>query len=249
MNRSGRRAGPSHRLGAVVLAAALAALAFAVPLPGATATSYPPSSAPGRSFLSNLSAPSVTPGESGSVGFELTNPLNGTSIGPTVVTFAVYAFNGFPGDAVSAVPVANAPTLANSTSSGPVVNVTVGPLAPHASYHGEVALATSPDTPTGAFAIRTAVAYLLNGTAYRFESRGWFSASLWANATRTPNGSATVNLSMLNVSGIVPETAVLVRASTWPVVLGSLLAVGFALVGVGAFVYFRRGASSSSGAG
>ncbi len=244
-----RPTGPARGISAAALVLALVTAAVLVPVPAARATSYPPLPEPGRSFLSNLSAPSVTPGASGSVGFELSDPANASTMTGAVVTLAVYAFNGFPGDASSSLPIANAPTLANATASGPVVNVPVGTLAPGASYRGEVGLATSPGTPTGTFAIRTAVSFDVGGTAYRLESRGWFSASLWQNATSTPNGSATVNLSLLNVSGVVPETAVLVRSSSWPVVLGAMLAVGLALVGAGAYVYFRRSASSSSGAG
>lgn len=244
-----RPTGPAHGFFAAALALALVAVAVVVPLPTARANSYPPLPEPGRSFLSNLSAPSVTPGASGSVAFELSDPGNASTMTGAVVTLAVYAFNGFPGDASASLPVAHAPTLANATASGPVVNVSVGTLSPGGSYRGEVGLATSPDTPIGTFAIRTAVTFDFGGNAYRLESRGWFSASVWQNATSTPNGSATVNLSLLNVSGIVPETAVLVRTSSWPIVLGAMLAVGLALVGAGAYVYFRRTASSSSGAG
>lgn len=212
------------------------------------AAAYPPLSDPGRAFLENLSLPSVAPGGSATLSFVVADP-EPFGLSGVVVTFAVYAFNGYPGDAAAPLPSA-APTLDNGSASGPEVNVTIGAVASGATFSGSVRLATSSATPSGTFAVRTALAFVGNSTSYRLESRGWFSLGEWENATRGPNGSATVNLTELGVSGVVPETALLVSPSYWPVVLGVLVAVGVVLVGAGAFVYFRRTSpGSTSGAG
>lgn len=234
---------------AVASVLALLALAASSGFEGsAGATTYPPLSEPGRAFLSNLSAPSIAPGGSTSVAFQISDPENFSLDGATL-TLAVYAFDGYPGGTGGTLSVANAPLLSNGSASGGVVNVSLGTVAPGESRRGSVSLTSSPDTPAGTFAIRTALSFHAAAQPYRLASRGWFSASVWQAATDGPNGSGTVNLTVLNVSGILAETAVLVRPSYWPVVLGVLLAVGLGLVGVGAWVYFRRGASSSSGAG
>lgn len=244
------RRGP--RLGAGLSAAglALAVLLVVAPVPGARATPYPPLPiALDRQFLGNLSAPDLAPGASGTLRFALSNPLS-VGLDAVVLALEIYAFNGFPGNASATVPVAGAPILVTPSSSGEAANVSVGALGTGGLYRGSVGVATSASTPDGAFAVRAALSFDLasNGTAYRLESRGWFNASTWAAATELPNGSATLNLSVLGVSGVLPETAVFVaNTSTWEWLLGGLLAGAFVLVGLGAYVYFRRGPGSRSG--
>ncbi len=233
---------------AVVALLLLLGLAVVVGAPAGRAATYPPAPlAYGRDLLSNLSAPSVAPGGSSTLGFRIHDPSATYGASGLTLELEVYALNGYPGDAVGPVPVANAPVIVSGSSSGLALNLSLPSLAPNGTYVGSVQVVTSSDTPAGTYAIRTAVAFLLNGTNYRFESRGWFSASAWANATSGANGTATLNLSRLGVSGVVPETAVLVAPSSWPVALGALVAVGLVLVGLGAWLYFRRGPGSRSG--
>ena len=212
------------------------------------AASYPPLPiGTDRGFLANLSAPAIAPGASGSVGFTVGDPMAGP-ITATELTLQVYAFNGFPGNASAVLPIADRPVLVTPTASGASVNVSLGTIGPGHVVRGSVGVVTSSATPSGTFAIRTAVWFTMSGTNYRLESRGWFNATVWAAATTGPNGAAILNLSLLGVSGICPETAVLVAPSLWPEVLGILLAASLGLAGVGAWIYFRRTSPSSSGA-
>jgi hypothetical protein len=199
-----------------------------------------------RGFLGNLTSPFLAPAGSGSLTFTVGDPLS-TPLSGAVLTLEVYAFNAFPGNATSTVPVAGAPVLSNATGSGATVTVAVGDLARGEVVRGSVGVATSASTPSGTFAVRTALAFEANSTAYLLESRGWFTAAQWAAATELPNGSATLNLSALGVSGVLPETSVLVQESSYPWLLGGVLAAAAVFVGVGAWFYFRRGPSSSSG--
>ncbi len=235
------------RAGAVATAVALAVL-LGGSIGSAAASGYPPLPiADDRGFLGNLSAPTLAPGSSGTLTFSVGDPLAAPLVG-AVLTLEVYAFNGFPGNATDFVPVAGAPVLVTPTTSGPTANVSLGGIAPHSVARGSVQVATSATTPNGAFAVRTALQFSANGTAYRLASRGWFSAAVWANATELPNGSVTVNLTRLGVSGVLPETAVVVASSTFEWVLAALLAGAVVLVAAGAFVYFRRGPGATSGA-
>jgi len=201
-----------------------------------------------RGLLGNLTGPTLTPGASGEVAFTVSDPFS-SAIAAVLVTLDVYAFNGFPGNDTSAAPIAGAPTLTTPTSSGPYANVSAGTIAPHGGFDGSVGVVTSASTPSGAFAVRLALSFTstTNGTVYRLESRGWFSAATWAAATELPNGSATLNLSVLGVSGVVPETTVYIATSAWDWVLATVLVAGLVLVGAGAWVYFRRGPGSTSG--
>jgi len=222
-------------------------LVVVVWLPGARASTYPPLPlADDRGFLGNLSAPYLAPGGSGSITFTLGDPLS-VEMTSATLTLEVYAFNGFPGNATSVLPVASAPVLSNASGSGSTAVVSVPLLDSHGTYHGSVSVASSATTPSGTFAIRASLSFVANSTTYLLESRGWFTAAEWAAATELPNGSATLNLTTLGVSGVLPETAVLVEESAFPWLLAGVLGAAFLLVGVGAWVYFRRGPSSSSG--
>jgi hypothetical protein len=234
-----RRAPAVASLALVVLLVALAG--------GARATSYPPLPlTDDRGFLGNLSAPDLAPGGSGSVAFTVGNPLPYEMTG-TVLTIGVYAFNGFPGNATSSAAVSGAPVLSNASGSGSSIVVSIGDLPLKGLYRGSVSVDTSATTPSGAFALRTSLSFVANSTNYLLESRGWFTAAQWAAATELPNGSATLNLSALGVSGVLPETAVQVEESSFGWLLGGVLVAAFVLVGLGAWVYFRRESSSSSG--
>jgi len=202
----------------------------------------------GATFLSNLSGPDLAPGGSGTISFQVADPGTFGAISSVVLTLDVYAFNAFPGNATSQVTSAGTPVLVTSGASATEVNVSMDPLAPGHGESGSVGVVTSASTPTGTFAVRTALAFVANGTPYRLESRGWFSDSLWAAATELPNGSLTLNLTTLGVSGVVAETSILVSSSNWDWALGLILGASIVLVGAGAFVYFRRESKSSSGA-
>ncbi len=228
-------------------------MALLVVVPAAHAASAGPAGYPtvpvglDRDFLGNLSAPSLTPGGSGTLGFSLSDPLAQALVGAEL-SFGVYAFNGFPGNATGAVPVAGAPVLTTSTTSGPSANLSLGTISAGRTITGSVGIATASTTPSGTFAIRAALTFTANGSMYRLASRGWFTASEWANATELPNGSVTLNVSRLGVSGVLPETAVLVTSSDLAWGLFAIAAAGVVLVGAGAWVYFRRTSKSSGGA-
>lgn len=233
--------------GFAAVAAALAILVAALPSPAAASFPVLPIGFD-RDFLSNLSAPSLPPGGSGTLSFEVADPATFHSMSDVTLTFDVYAFNAFPGNATSSVASASPPILVTPSTSGTTANLTLAPLAPGADDVGSVGVSTAATTPPGAFAVRTALSFVANGTNYRLESRGWFSAKVWAAATELPNGSTTLNLTVLGVSGVTAETAVYVASSNWDWALALILAASLVLVGAGAYVYFRRGPKSSTGA-
>jgi hypothetical protein len=212
----------------------------------AVGPTYPPVPlALDRWFVSNLSGAEVSPGTTGSIAFTVGDPFRGTAISSVVLTLAVYAFNAFPGNATSSVAVATAPVLVNATASGLEVNESLGSIGAQVVVPGSVAVTSSSTTPSGTFAVRTALRFVANGTAFLLESRGWFTAAQWAAATEGPNGSVDLNVSALGVSGVLPETSVLVSSSDLATALWAILAAGLVLVGLAAWFYFRPPKSRS----
>lgn len=231
-------------LPAILLAVGLVAVAT-VATPGARAVSYPPLPlASDRLFVNNLSGAEIAPGSGGSLSVRVYDPLPEPMTG-VVVAVGVYAFNAFPGNATSGVDVSSAPVLSNATASGLEINESLGTLAPGRAVVLSVPVQSSSSTPAGTFAVRTALRFQENGSNYLLESRGWFSAATWASATGGPGGSTDVNLTALGVSGLLPETSILVQSNDFSDVLWAILGVGIVVVAIGAAIYFRRSNSKS----
>ncbi|MHB1435262.1 MAG: hypothetical protein ACYCPN_04945 [Thermoplasmata archaeon] len=229
-----------------VLALLTGLLLLGTVLPTGAAQSPPTLPVEGTAFVASLSLPSVTAGGQSALAFVLTNPLPNRV---THVTFTaeIYAFNAFPGNATSPQPPPNAPLIGNGSASGSSVSQSWAVWPAGSRWSGSFPLTSSAATPVGTYAIRTRLIFVDNGTTDRLESRGWFSAALWASATQTANGTATLNLSRLGVAGILPETAVQIVGPGLNDLLVALVVTAFVLAGGGAYLYFRRGPGSRSG--
>jgi hypothetical protein len=216
---------------------------------GARATSYPV--LPQQSyteFLSQLSVGALMPGDSGTLTFVAHNPL-AEGINATVVSFEFYAFNPFPGNAPGALPTANAVAFEPIPGAQPTENATfdVGALAAGDTVSEAIPVQAPIAAEPGTYAIRTAERFTVGGQPFLLESRGYFTDAEWANATSAPNGNATLNVSRLGVSGVTPETGVVVQTNTANFFIWGLLVVSIVLAALAAFYVFRRGPGSRSG--
>ncbi|MCI4318165.1 MAG: hypothetical protein L3J96_06465, partial [Thermoplasmata archaeon] len=185
-------------------------------------------------FVLNLSAPSLSPGTSGSFDGWVHDPL-AVPLSAATLTFTIYAFEPFPGGAANtSVPLGAHVQLVSASGSGSSVTLSFGTLQPGA--------------PVGAYAVSLGLAFMANGSNYWMASRGHFSAAEWLNATSLPRGNSTLNLSRLGVSGVIPETAVQVQGSSVAPWLYLLLGASLVLAAAGGFYAIRRGPKSRSGA-
>ena len=236
-------------VGGLVLLLVLASGTLAGTARGASTATLPVSM--GSRFVGNLSSPGLVAGASGPLSLTLSNPLV-TAMGAVLLTLQVYAFNAFPGNATSTLPLSSPPLLATSSGTGLRANFTYSSIPSGSRLSLSADVVTSSTTPLGAYAVRTSLSFLgPNGTAYHLASRGWFSQALWEQATEGPNGTTVLSnqsLTILNVSGVLAETSIQVTSTSLNVALYVLLGIVFVLVGVGAYFYFARSAHSSSGA-
>ncbi|HLY76439.1 MAG TPA: hypothetical protein VKT21_00980, partial [Thermoplasmata archaeon] len=176
-------------------------------LGGSVAASYPvlPDTT-WSPILGTLEGPTLTPGGAGAVTFRVTDPLPEAMLGAHVF-LQVYAFNPTDGGAVQAPPPGSSPTFPGGTLGN---NSTRSSLAVGTGWNASVPVTVPATALTGDYAVRFAVSFSMNNTSYLLESRGFFSAGAWAAATAYPNGTPTINASRLGVSGVVPETSILV---------------------------------------
>jgi hypothetical protein len=223
-------------------------------LPAPAAAAAPPTLpvASWGGFLSGISLPTLSPGASGVVSFAVSDPLS-VPIGNVELTFGIYAFNAYPGNATGPVP-ANGPDFSGPGTVGDgSATIAVGnhtPGGPSFTSPGTVALGIGAPSgaPEGTYAIRTSLSFLAGGTSYRLESRGFFTTAEWENATSPPGAPSSLNVTRLGVAGVIPETAILVRSNPFPVVLAVVVSGAAVLAAVGGYWAVRRGPRSRSGA-
>lgn len=251
MARPGRSAAT-----APLLVAALLLLVAAAPSPSAAnAIERPillvPPQLPvalGPKFLTGLAVAPTEPGGSVPLAFALSNPL-GYPLANVTLAFELYAFNPFPGTGVQSLP-GGAATFSSGTASTTNLSLPAGSLAAHATnWSAPVTFHAGSGAPEGTYAIRDRLTFDLNGSRYILASVGNFPTEVWQNATVLANGSPTVNLTRLAVSGLLPETAVLVRSNTaFDATLYVVLAAAGLLALAAVYVSGRRrGPTSRSG--
>ena len=242
---SERRFGRRGRWAWTALATMVATLWLIAPGLAGPASATPPvlPDSEWSSFLSAVTGPTLSPGGSGTLTFQVGDPLS-QDLTSVSLYLQDYAFNPTDGGAPQSPTLGAAPTLGGGTLGW---NVSVGLLTPGEHTAGSVPVTIPSPTSTGDYGFRFAVSFSVGNVSYLLESRGFFSAGAWAAATQYPNGTPTINASRLGVSGVVPETSVLVSSPSTPLVLYALLGVGLGLVAVGAYWWTRSGAKSRSG--
>jgi hypothetical protein len=200
-------------------------------------------------FLEDLSAPTLSPGSSGTITFEVFDPLT-TPLSSASVSLGLYAFNAYPGNATGPVPSDGTPLLSTPGTSATSVTLLVPSLDPGTSEPFQVTFSAPSGALQGTYAVRTSMTFSANATIYRLESRGFFSTAQWEAATTSANGSSTLDLAVLGVSGVVPETSVLVLAqgTNLSYVLYPILAIAIGLAALGGYLSVRGGPGSRSGA-
>lgn len=196
-------------------------------------------------FLTNLSAPILAPGGAGTLSFRLHDPLVG-DLAQLSLRLQVYSYVPTLGSSAGEVP-ADALQLSSPSGAGGNVTLRWATLPAGAEVDGSVTVLCASGAPLGAYLVRTALSFVWNGSSEQFESRGYFSDAAWTAAT-AGGGAGSPNLTALGVDGIVPETAVGVATDGWTLPIYVLAGAGLVLAAAGAFLYYRRGPGSSSGA-
>lgn len=240
-------------------------LTLAVTLPGAlavpvSAASPPPLPSPEPAGLLALSTETTTPGTSVTVGLTVANDL-ASPIRNASLQIAFYRFNvngatqGLaPGDAwaptFDATP--SLPPGVQGNAAGLSGNFTLPSLTPGSEVHLALAVSVPAAAPPGSYLLRDRLVVNTSQAEYLLASRGYFPDALWARATLGANDTPQLNLSLLGVSGVIPESAIGVE-SPWvtPIlltILVSALAIG-AGVGVYLFRQRSRGREAQSRAG
>ena len=200
----------------------------------------------------SLSRPTLSPGQSGTLDVTISDPVNET-LSSVSLSFELYYWDSAGGsNGTLAATDTWAPSI--SYDGGPaslgVGGITLNNLPRGSTRDIELTIAVPSGCPSASYLIRTAANLTVsNGTVYRMLSRGYFSNAVWQSATVLPNGAPTLNLSRLNVSGILPETAVPVNSGTSQSWIWILLGISLVLGGVGGYLWIRSSAGPKERSG
>lgn len=244
-------AAPGHRVRArtaALLGLFVLGLLVATSLPTASGAYAPLSPGTYSKFLTGLAVPVATPGSTVTLSGTLADPAGFGALSAVNLTLALYGFNGYPGNDTGPLPSDGAPSFVDATSGTTLVTIDIGALAPGAATAISEAIVVPSGAAAGAYAVRSQLSFVENGSPFLLESRGYFSYAAWTNATAGPNGTTTINLTRLGVSGILPETALPVVSNPYPWALAALAGAAIVCAAAGGYYASRRGPGSRVGA-
>jgi len=186
--------------------------------------------------LSSFKTPQIVPGSSGSYQFTVRNRYNGT-LENASLTIEIYKWATLE-EAKDITGISNPPEIPQGTAQG--YTAPFFSLRPNETISIGITISTSKDTPQGTYFVRQMIQFAYNGMHLLMKSRGYFTNRLWENATTNVNGSQSVggiNLTMLGVDGILPDSSFSVKEPIplWPLGLLIGLTVFF---GVLALVFY-----------
>ena len=194
-------------------------------------------SAPNRiPDLADFRTPQIVPGGSGGYQFTVRNRYNGTFDNASL-TVEIYKWATLE-EARDIEHVFSPPRI--SEGAGQSYTAAISSLGPNQTYSLKIAISSSKSTPQGTYFVRHGIQFDYNGSHLLMKSRGFFSNRLWDNATTNQNGSRAVggiNLTMLGVDGILPDSSFSVKEPIpmWPLALLVGLTI---LFGALALVYY-----------
>ncbi len=170
--------------------------------------------------LSDFKTPQIVPGASGSYRFSVRNRYNGTLENATL-TVEIYKWATLE-DAQDIGKVSSAPEIAEGAGQG--YDAPSFSLGSNRTTTIRISIGTSKSTPQGTYFVRQMMQFDYNGSHLSMKSRGFFTNREWDNATTNVNGSRAVggiNLTMLGVDGILPDSSFSVKEPIpmWPLAL------------------------------
>jgi len=186
----------------------------------------------------NFTTPIIIPGESGILNFTIKNRYN-LPLRNVYLALEIYHWARID-DSSDISEISEPPYFFSSTNSSTLLSLRFGLIKSNETVEVREKIKTKGDTREGTYFVRTMLTFTYNNTSYVMKSRGHFSKELWNQATSEPDeheDTGTINLTLLGVDGIIPETTFSVRkpVAIWPIYVFAGLTIFFAALAI--FVY------------
>lgn len=187
-------------------------------------------------LLSNYHTPEIRPGATGEFKFTIENRYN-DSMENVTVTVEIYRYLTVE-LSKGIKEIAHAPIIRESSGYNQTYErfwQTISNISPNNIVFVNFTITTHHNTPQGTYLVRNRLEFEYNNTSYLMLSRGYFSDDDWEYAEAT--GSAyegKLNLTHLNCSGIIPDSAFSVKEPipSWPLYLLISITVFFLILAV-----------------
>ena len=127
-------------------------------------------------------------------------------------------------------------------NEGELVEYSIGTIETNTTIFLEFNIVTKENTKEGTYFVRFAMDFEYNGTARSMQSRGHWNMELWEEATTnvTEGSPGNINLEVLGVDGIVPDSSFGVKKPIpkWP--LYALITLTIVFAGLSVIFYLEE---------
>lgn len=163
-------------------------------------------------LFDSYKTPTIQPGNKGTLSFTITNRYENAMTNITL-TIEIYKWATLEEaktiNKIKHPPVIRSVNIANARINTTSVEMHINMLPAGDNISISIHIKTLPDTPEGVYFVRTMLVFnCKNITNITMKSVGYFPRDLWDQATSEPG---SLNLTLLNVSGIVPDTSFSVK--------------------------------------
>lgn len=168
-------------------------------------------------FFSDYYTPEIKPGEEGGFKFTIENRYNNSMENVTLIV-EIYRYVTIE-LSKGINEIAYAPIIKESSGDNQTYERFWQIISPNQTVFVNFTITTHPNTPQGTYLVRNRLEFEYNNTSYLMLSRGYFKDEDWEYAEATGSAySGKLNLTHLNCSGIIPDSAFTVKEPipSWP---------------------------------
>lgn len=195
-----------------------------------------------------FNTPQLEPGESGIFSADVSNRYNETITNTTIIAEIYYRADIDESEPIEKIDNNRRPYITEqewkSTKNSEEMVPTdtkktifeISNLESNETISINFKINTNEDTKEGTYFVRFSMDFEHNGTLRKLESRGHWNMETWENATTnvTDGSPGNINLEILEVDGIIPDSSFSIKKSipNWPLYLLVTLTVFFATLSV-----------------
>jgi hypothetical protein len=166
-------------------------------------------------FFDDFNSPNIKPGDSANFGFSVKNKYEDRMENVTI-TVGLYASATYY-EYIEIKDIEKPPSL---DGDGPETSLFFSEFAFNETTFVNVTVKTKSDTVQGTYFVRLQIEFDYNGSSYLMRSRGYYTDDEWEDATASANESSPgrINIEMLGIDGIIPDSSFKVWESIplWP---------------------------------
>jgi hypothetical protein len=218
-----------------LLGVIIAVVIFSLPLAQSEIDMY--ISNPGKiPDFHNFSTPQLEPGQNGEFSLDILNRYNESLEEITIFAEIYHRADIDESESLDSIPSSERPYIQNTIWSSNIIEednqlkttdlkiatFEIDTIQSNETINLEFEIITNEDTKEGTYFVRFEMDFIHNGTERQMQSRGHWSMSEWEDATNKsnvpPGSPGNINLTILDVDGIIPDSSFGVKKPIpkWP---------------------------------